>query len=62
MAVNARTRRRAEQLREELARHSYLYHALDSPAISDARSRSTSQTPATEVPTFTAASAWRRAI
>ena len=36
MAVNARTRRRAEQLREELARHSYLYHALDSPAISDA--------------------------
>ena len=37
MAVDAKTRRRAEQLRAQLARHSYLYHALDSPAISDAQ-------------------------
>ncbi len=35
-AVPAEARRRAAQLREELHHHTYLYHVLDAPEISDA--------------------------
>ncbi len=36
MAIPSKARRRAEELREEIAEHNYRYHVLDAPTISDA--------------------------
>ncbi len=36
MAAPAKARRRAEELRAEIDEHSYRYHVLDAPAVSDA--------------------------
>jgi DNA ligase (NAD+) len=37
MAIESKFRRRAKQLRDQLARHDHLYHVLSSPSISDSQ-------------------------